>query len=198
MAHPDVPPMTTGPGSSVSRVTVVVSELRDDSTPSAAIPGMPGAMPNPKQARPNRVAFIVVGLLLIALAAGGFFAWKQFGPTGMAGGAGAVFATEKVKDLTVSFLHPKGQLQHAMNDVLIEFRGTSSGELVDVGTVKFDLDMNMPGMVMHSGATIEPTGTSGQYRAKVKPDMGGDWMATLLYDGPHGKGSVSFLVNVKP
>ena len=84
-----------------------------------------------------------------------------------------------------------------MNDILIEFRDTASGELVDVGTVKFDLDMNMPGMVMHNGATIEPTGTPGQYRAKVKPDMGGDWMATRYYEGPRGDGSVSFSVNVK-
>ncbi len=80
---------------------------------------------------------------------------------------------------------------------LIEFRDSTSGELVDVGTVKFDLDMNMSGMVMHSGATIAPTGTPGQYRAQVKPDMGGDWMATLHYAGSHGEGSTSFSVNVK-
>ena len=85
-----------------------------------------------------------------------------------------------------------------MNDILIEFRDSASGDLVDVGTVKFDLDMNMPGMVMHSGSTIKPAATPGQYRAEVKPDMGGDWMATLRYEGPRGKGNVSFSVNVKP
>jgi hypothetical protein len=57
--------------------------------------------------------------------------------------------------------------------------------------------MNMPGMVMHSSATIEPTGTPGRYRAKVKPDMAGDWKVTLHYDGPRGNGNVSFPVNVK-
>jgi hypothetical protein len=98
-----------------------------------------------------------------------------------------------VKDLTVNFIHPKGQLENGMNDILIEFRDTASGDLVDVGAVKFDLDMNMPGMVMHSGSTIEPTATPGQYRAKVKPDMAGDWMATLHYEGPRGVGDVSFL-----
>jgi hypothetical protein len=130
---------------------------------------------------------------------GGFFAWQKFGRGG-AGEAsfGTSFATQKVKDLTVNFIHPKGQLQNAMNEILIEFRDTASGELVDVGTVKFDLDMNMPGMVMHSGSTIKPTGTPGQYSAEVKPDMGGDWMATLRYEGPRGNGSVSFSVNVKP
>jgi len=74
----------------------------------------------------------------------------------------------------------------------------SSWPFVDVGTVKFDLDMNMPGMVMHSGSTMKPTGTPGQYRVEVKPDMAGDWMATLRYEGPRGSGSVSFSVNVKP
>jgi hypothetical protein len=68
---------------------------------------------------------------------------------------------------------------------------------VDVGTVKFDLDMNMPGMVMHDGSTIQRTGTLGRYRAKVEPEMGGDWMAALHFEGPRGKGQVSFSVNVK-
>ena len=135
---------------------------------------------------------------MLVIVLGGFFAWQKFGH-GNSGGAmsGAPFAMQKVKDLTVNFIHPNGQLQSAMNDILIEFRDSGSGELVDVGTVKFDLDMNMPGMVMHSGATIVPTSTPGQYRAQVKPGMGGDWTATLHYEGPHGEGRTSFSVNVK-
>jgi hypothetical protein len=84
-----------------------------------------------------------------------------------------------------------------MNDILIEFRDSASGELVDVGTVKFDLDMNMPGMEMHGGATVEPIGRPGQYDAKINPGMVGDWMATLHYEGSRGTGSASFSVNVK-
>ena len=141
---------------------------------------------------------VIVLLLVIATAAGGFFAWQRFGRGESSGpNSGASFVTQKVKDLTVNLIHPKGQLQNAMNEILIEFRDTTSGELVDVGTVKFDLDMNMPGMVMHSGSTIQPTGTPGLYKANVKPDMAGDWMATLRYEGPRGNGSVSFSVNVK-
>jgi Cu(I)/Ag(I) efflux system membrane protein CusA/SilA len=144
----------------------------------------------------HRPWFIIVPLLL--LTAGGFFAWNKFEhQTSSAAISGTPFATQKVKDLTVNFIHPKGQLQNAMNDILIEFRDSANGQLVDVGAVKFDLDMNMPGMVMHSGATIEPTSTPGQYRAKVKPDMAGDWTATLRYQGPHGEGTTSFSVNVK-
>jgi len=141
----------------------------------------------------------LIPLVVIALAAGGYFAWQQFGHVGSSGGAvpGPWLATQKVKDLTVTFVDSTGQLQNAMNDILIEFRDTASGELVDVGTVKFDLDMSMPGMVMHSSATVEPTGAPGRYRAQVKPDMAGDWKVTLRYGGPRGNGNVSFPVNVK-
>jgi len=148
--------------------------------------------------RRRRPWLIIVLLFVVAIGVGGFFAWQKFG-RGASGetNSGTPFAMQKVKDLSVNFFHPKGPLQNAMNDVLIEFRDSTSGELVDVGAVKFDLDMNMPGMVMHSGATIEATGTPGQYRAQIKPEMGGDWMATLHYEGPHGSGSTSFSVNVK-
>jgi len=59
------------------------------------------------------------------------------------------------------------------------------------------VDMNMPGMVMHSGSTIAPGGGTGRYRAKFKPDMAGDWTAQLQYSGPRGSGEISFTVNVR-
>jgi Cu(I)/Ag(I) efflux system membrane protein CusA/SilA len=152
----------------------------------------------PPISRPRRSWLGAILILVMVLGIGGFFAWQKFGHISSGGTiSGTPFAMQKVNDLTVNFIHPNGQLQKAMNDILIEFRDSNSGELVDVGTVKFDLDMNMPGMVMHSGATITPTTTPGQYRAQVKPDMGGDWMATLHYAGTHGEGSTSFSVNVK-
>jgi hypothetical protein len=58
--------------------------------------------------------------------------------------------------------------------------------------------MNMTGMVMHSGSTIEPGGGKGLYRVRVKPDMGGDWTAQVHYVGPRGSGDLGFTVNVKP
>lgn len=64
--------------------------------------------------------------------------------------------------------------------------------------VKFDLDMNMPGMVPRPGSTIHPTGEIGRYRAKIKHDIGGDWTAELHYDGPRGASEVNFTLNVKP
>ena len=59
-----------------------------------------------------------------------------------------------------------------------EFRDAKN-QLVDVGDVKMEANMNMPGMQMHEGATIQRSGTPGQYRAKIKPGMAGDWTANF-------------------
>jgi hypothetical protein len=145
---------------------------------------------------PYSQRFTLYALTLVTLAVSSYFAWQKFGATGASGPISATpFAALTVNGLTVTLVHPKGQLVHARNDFLIEFRDPN-GELVDVGTVRLALDMNMPGMVMHNAATVKPTGTRGQYRASIKPDMAGDWMVKLEYEGPHGKGEASFTVTV--
>ncbi len=80
--------------------------------------------------------------------------------------------------------------------MLIEFRDRN-GQLVDVGNVKLELNMNMPGMQMNEGATIQPTGTPGRYRARVKVGMAGDWTARLFYEGPRGSGQITFNLNTR-
>ena len=80
--------------------------------------------------------------------------------------------------------------------MLVEFRDRN-GRLVDVGNVKFDMDMNMPGMQMHSDGRIERTNTPGRYRAKLKIGMSGDWSAKISFDGPHGQGQQSFSITAK-
>jgi len=153
--------------------------------------------PSPRKQRKGFWKILLLILLLGAIGVGGYFAWKQFGQQPAVGeSSGKPFATQKVKDLIVNFINPKGQLQNAMNEILIEFRDSASNELVDVGTVKFDLDMNMPGMVMHNSASVSRSATPGQYRASIKPDMAGDWSGRLQYDGPRGTGAVTFNINV--
>jgi hypothetical protein len=107
------------------------------------------------------------------------------------------FATQTVNNLTVKLMASAGQLRQGDNNILIEFRD-SGGQLVDVGNVNFTIDMNMPGMQMHEGATVQRTGTAGQYRAKIKVGMAGDWTAKLSYEGPRGSGQTSFNLNTKP
>ncbi|MBX6326412.1 MAG: FixH family protein, partial [Chthoniobacterales bacterium] len=96
-------------------------------------------------------------------------------------------------DLTVKLY---GQLRNGPSELMIEFRDIN-GQLVDVGDVKLEANMNMPGMQMHAGATIERTKIPGRYRAKIKPDMAGDWMANLSFNGPHGSGQTTLSLNVK-
>jgi hypothetical protein len=100
--------------------------------------------------------------------------------------------------MTVSFYHPKGRLQSGDNEVLVEFRDGASGRRVDVGAVRFDLDMNMPGMAMHSGSTVTADAQPGLYHVRVRADMAGDWVAQLRYEGPRGSGTVGFTVSVAP
>jgi hypothetical protein len=149
--------------------------------------------------RPRRRRWFMISTLVVLLATTGYFAWQRFRPASIVNTSSALgtpFATRTVNSITVNFYHPEGGLKFAMNEVTIEFRDAVSNEPVDVGTVKFDLDMNMPGMVMHSGSTIVPTGEPGRYRARIKPDMAGDWTAQLRYEGQRGQETVSFTINV--
>src|SRR5205823_13255335 len=110
------------------------------------------------------IAMVMIAAALIYAANSG---WHKF--TSRETG-GTPFATQTVNDLTVTFSSPGGQLKNDHNDVMIEFRD-SIGSLIDVGNVKFELNMNMTGMQMHEGANIQPTGAPGRYRAKIKVGM---------------------------
>lgn len=102
-------------------------------------------------------------------------------------------ATVAVGELTATL---RGELRFAPSELIVEFRD-AKGELANVGQVKLDLDMNMPGMTMHSAGDVESLGT-GQYRVRIKPDMAGDWVGRLSIAGPSGTAEASFPVEVKP
>ena len=106
------------------------------------------------------------------------------------------FATQTIGDFAVNLFTSGDQLRSTGNDVVIEFRD-AGGTFVDVGEVKLELDMNMTGMVMHKPARVERTATTGQYRATVQPEMGGEWMAKISYSSPRGKAEKQFSVVVK-
>ena len=136
-----------------------------------------------------------LAILITGLCAGGYWFWKERASVPVNASA-TPFATRAANGLTVNFYGDGLRLTN--NDVTIEFLDASTSKPVDVGIVRFELNMDMPGMVMNSGSTIAPTGEPGRYRAKIKPDMAGDWTAKLNFDGPRGKGSLSFTVTVTP
>ena len=157
-------------------------------------PFVPPALMPSEGIRRRLPRIIATVLIAAALIYGANFVWHKFASRNM---TGAPFATQTVNDLTVQLSSPGRQLKNGDNDMLIEFRD-SGGQLVDVGTVKFEANMNMPGMQMHEAAKIQSAGTPGHYRAKIKVGMAGDWNAKLSYDGPHGHGETNILLNVRP
>jgi hypothetical protein len=146
-----------------------------------------------EEVRRRMPQIIATILIAAALIYGANLAWHKFASRNM---TGTPVVTQTVNDLTVKVISPGGRLRQGDNNVVIEFRD-SGGHPVDVGTVKFELNMNMPGMQMQGGGTAQSMGTPGQYRAKAKADMAGDWNARISYDGPRGKGETRFGLNIK-
>jgi hypothetical protein len=138
---------------------------------------------------------LIVALVAAVLLAGGYTAWNLWSSHSPSAAQiqGEPIATRTVDDLTVSLY---GDLHNGQSEVLVRFTD-SSGQPKDVGEVKTELSMNMPGMVMHSGSDVTKTSTPGVYRAKVQPQMGGDWAVKLSWQGPAGEGQVEIPVNVK-
>jgi YtkA-like len=165
-----------------------------DRTEEEPAPLVPPALVPSHRVRHHLPRIIATTLTAIGLIYGASFAWHKFASRNM---TSTSFATQTVNNLTVKLMAPAGQLRQGDNNILIEFRD-SGGQLVDVGNVNFTIDMNMPGMQMHEGATVQRTGTAGQYRAKIKVGMAGDWTAKLSYEGPRGSGQTSFNLNTKP
>jgi YtkA-like len=159
-----------------------------DRTEEKPAPIVPPALVPSHRVRHHLRRIIATTLIATGLIYGASFVWHKAAARKI---TSPPFATQTVNDLTVKLMAPAGQLRKGDNDVLIEFRD-SGGQLVDVGNVNFTIDMNMPGLVMHGGGLAQETGTTGQYRVKVKADMVGDWNAKISFDGPRGKGETNF------
>jgi Cu(I)/Ag(I) efflux system membrane protein CusA/SilA len=158
--------------------------------PAPVVP--PALVPSERtrQRLPKIIALIVAIVLILF---GGKFVWQKITTPKAAVAQGAPIVTQTMNDLMVKLY---GEVRNGPSELLIEFRD-ANGQRVDVGEVKMDANMDMAGMQMHEGATVEPTGTPGQYRAKIKPDMAGDWITKLSFNGSHGSGQTSFNLNVK-
>jgi hypothetical protein len=103
-----------------------------------------------------------------------------------------VIQTVRAGDLDVVLLSPTGTLRQGRNAFTIEFRRAGTNTVVDVGTVRASANMSMPGMVMSGGLQVAPTGVPGRYSATAEFGMAGAWQMAIEWDGPAGKGSVTF------
>lgn len=143
----------------------------------------------------DRLRILIVAVVGVLLFASGYAVWNWWNSRSpnAAQIEGPSLATRTVGDLTIRVF---GDLHNGQSEVLVRFTN-SSGQPQDVGEVRTDLSMNMPGMVMHSGSDVTKTGIPGVYRAKLQPQMGGDWVLKLSWQGSAGTDQIEIPVNVK-
>jgi hypothetical protein len=118
---------------------------------------------------------------------------------GCGGGASAPLTQlESVKAgaLQVVLLADHDALRHGKDAFVIEFR-SESGALVDVGAVKAGASMPMPGMPMFGTIDVQRTDVPGRYAAAGEFSMAGRWRIAVEWDGPQGRGQVSFSGSVQ-
>ena len=97
----------------------------------------------------------------------------------------------KSGEMDVVLLSPHDALRHGKDAFTIEFRATSDGHLIDVGTVRASANMPMPGMPMFGSIDVQRTAVPGRYAANGEFSMAGTWRLSVEWDGPAGRGSVS-------
>ena len=86
---------------------------------------------------------------------------------------------------------------HQKDSFTIEFRSASGGGLLNVGTVRASASMPMPGMPMFGIIDVRPADAPGRYTATANLEMTGGWRIALEWDGPGGRGAVTFVGTVQ-
>jgi hypothetical protein len=142
------------------------------------------------------VAIVTAALVVASLAA-----WRLGGRRGgneaVSQADAAVVQTVRSGDLAIDLRAPAGALRQGRNTFTIEFRREGADTLVDVGTVRASANMTMPGMVMSGGLQVAPSGVPGRYLVTGSFGMAGAWQMAIDWDGPAGRGSVSFQGSVQ-
>jgi hypothetical protein len=101
-------------------------------------------------------------------------------------------------DIDVVLLSDRPALKQGPHNATIEFRRTSDGALVDVGTVRATATMPMAGMPPMVGSIdVRGGSTPGRYTAASDLTMAGEWQVSIEWDGPAGRGSASLSLLVQ-
>ena len=136
---------------------------------------------------------LVIAVVLAAMAGVAVFGWRAYQNREAAPvqDGGTVIQELNAGNLRIALLSSTGTLRQGRNNYTIEFRALD-GSLMDVGTVRATANMPMPGMVTPSGVQVSPTAVPGRYAATADFGMAGTWQMSLEWNGPAGRGSVSF------
>lgn len=139
----------------------------------------------------------VTALLLITAACG---SQSNSGGSNTTGGSNSekVIKTAPLGNLTVTLANQSGQLKKGENEFLLTVKD-ASGKNVEVSAVSLTLSMPAMGSMaeMNNQASFATTKTPGVCRAKIDIEVGGEWQAKVVYDGPAGRAETSFPVNVQ-
>jgi hypothetical protein len=150
----------------------------------------------PAEVRPTRrlfLASIIVGTLVMG--GGGWWLWHRLsGPTAPT----AMVTQQTIGPYRFKVLGYDSPLHKAKNPIRIEITDAVTGKRVDVGSVWFDLRMDMPGMPMQATAQLEKAAQPGVFTGFITPSGQGEWHATLSYENRQGKDSVNFTLNIAP
>ncbi len=101
---------------------------------------------------------------------------------------------QKAGDYTVTVLNETGTLKTGQSKFFLEFR-KADNQLADVGEVRLNSLMPMPGMApMSGGASATPSGTPGRYTVEANFQMAGEWNFTVNFGNNQ---RVKFTLNAK-
>jgi Cu(I)/Ag(I) efflux system membrane protein CusA/SilA len=158
----------------------------------------PVSEPATARSRRRILAGSTAVLVSAVIIGAGYFSWSSGIGTSFFQSADPKMPVARVTQdgVTISILSPDGQIHAKDNALQIKFQDPG-GHPVDAENVKMELNMNMPGMVMHSGAKINKDNGMGDYQAHLTPEMAGDWSVDLSYQGPQGPTKLKIPVNVK-
>jgi len=167
--------------------------------PAGLSGGRPASEPMVASGARRRILAGSMAVLLLGIGiAAVYFSWSSGIGNSIFKSADPKMPVAKVTQdgVTVSILSSDGEIHAKDNALQIKFQGPG-GRPVDAENVKLELNMNMPGMVMHSGAKIKKDHKIGDYQAHLTPDMAGDWSVDVSYQGPQGPAKLTVTVNVK-
>jgi Cu(I)/Ag(I) efflux system membrane protein CusA/SilA len=136
-------------------------------------------------------------VLAIAIAAGGWWFRERTSVAPQSEPTGAVLQTVRSGDLAITLSNPTGELRQGANNFRIEFRSTRTNAPVNVGDVRLNAAMTMPGMTMPGATTVTAGEGPGVYEARGDFAMSGSWDMTLEWNGPAGHGSAAFKGSVQ-
>jgi len=138
------------------------------------------------------IPFLLAVVVLIAAACGSKTGTDAGMPTGK------TIKAVPVGNLTATLSNENGVLKLGNQELMLSFTD-ASGKPVDVGAVSLSFHMPQMGSMaaMTDAVTFTTTNAPGVYRGKVDIEVGGEWQAQLAYEGPAGKGKVTFSVTAR-